>query len=206
MSFADELRGAAAASGVKLDERIVAGCVAHFELLVRWNKTHNLTRITDPREAARKHYLDCLAPLMAWEPPASFVDVGSGAGFPGLLACLAWPTAAATLVEPASKRVSFLRLAADAMSLDAPSIVAPGQGRAERVLSRATFPPGEREQLVAYAAKGNAAIVVWGHPHDIGTWNDEVSTWGPSWSSAARGYQIDAVEERSLLIAARQDR
>jgi 16S rRNA (guanine527-N7)-methyltransferase len=202
VSFEAHLTSAAKSSRLFLSPRIVAACIAHFELLVRWNRTHNLTRITDPADAARRHYLDCIAPLSAWEAPASFVDVGSGAGFPGLLAALVWPDAKATLVEPSAKRVSFLRLAADAMGVEV-EIGDPGRGRGERVLSRATFPSGEREPLTAYVAPGDASLAVWGHDGDLDTWEKEVSTWGPSWSASSRAYEIAGVEPRSLLVARR---
>jgi hypothetical protein len=203
VSFETELRTAAAASACVLSDRVVSACCAHFELLVRWNRTHNLTRITDPADAARKHYLDCLAPLLAWDAPVSFVDVGSGAGFPGLLATLAWPEAKGTLIEPAAKRASFLRLAADAMGVVV-ELAAPGHaGRAERVLSRATFPPGEREQLTAYASPRSAEVAVWGHRDDLDTWKVEVATWGAAWNSGLRGYKIAGVEPRALLVGRR---
>ena len=197
MSFRDMLVRAAGASGVPLQPRVVDACAAHFALLVRWNRTHNLTRITDPEEAAKRHYLDCLLPLLAWEAPRSFVDVGAGAGFPGLLAALVWPTAKATLVEPAAKRVSFLRLAATAMAVDV-EIEPPGNARGDRVLSRATFPPGAREQLAPYAGH---EIAVWGHADDLDTWKDEVATWGQRWSGTCRPYALPGFAGRMLLLA-----
>jgi 16S rRNA G527 N7-methylase RsmG len=84
-----------------------------------------LDRLADAEDAALKHYLDCAIPLLhasregaleAGEaPPVAFADIGAGGGFPGLVAALVWPTAKATLVEPARKRQSFLQVAASAM-------------------------------------------------------------------------------------------
>lgn len=200
MSFALTLSKIASASGIAVAPALAAACEAHYRLLVTWNRTHNLTRIVAEEDAIRLHYLDCLAPLMSWPAPRSFVDVGSGAGFPGLLAALAWPEAQGTLVEPAKKRVSFLVLAAGAMGLGAGAlrVVEPGQRpRAERVLSRATFSPGSRRALTEYAAQG-AEIAVWGHPHDAGTWQAELSTW--HWTALPEvRYRIEGVEERCLL-------
>lgn len=216
-AFASELAQAAAGSGVLLDARTAAACAVHFDLLLRWNKTHNLTRIVEPAEAARRHYLDCLVPLLALRDggmaPGSFLDVGSGAGFPGLLAALVWPAAAATLWEPAHKRLSFLTLAASAMGLSvraeppvetrSPSSAAgplPETTAAEDlVLSRATFSEGKRGELLRRARN---AIAVWGHPHDVSTWKNEVSTW-PGWRAAAQEYRVAGLETRSLLWALR---
>lgn len=201
-TFAAALAAAAKASGHPLPSAVVTACAAHFGLLVTWNKTHNLTRITAPAEAARKHYLDCLLPLLqVLQPPSAFVDVGSGSGFPGLMAALAWPEARALLVEPAKKRASFLTLAAAAMGVLV-DVREPGAAvRAPMVLSRATFSPGQRGELTRYA-EDRAQIVVWGHRHDASTWEAEVATW-PGWRATERDYLVDGLEPRALLVAER---
>jgi hypothetical protein len=195
-----ELADAARASGVTLDERVLSACALHFGLLLSWNKTHNLTRITDPGEAARKHYLDCLVPLLAMDAPSRFLDVGSGAGFPGLMAALVWPNAEAVLVEPARKRVSFLIMVAAAMKVRV-KVESPGGQRAPLVLSRATFSPGERAPL-RDAVEQHGEICLWGHRHDLATWQTEVSTWG-GFQVDARDYRVDGLEPRCLCIASR---
>lgn len=227
MTFRAELATAAERSHVRLEESTIAACEAHFELLVKWNQTHNLTRIVDPAEAARKHYLDCLVPLLGARDrgvsPVRFVDVGSGAGFPGLLACLVWPTAEAILVEPAQKRASFLTVAARAMGRavsvrsTATEVAAmpidgteslPGSREpschAVVVLSRATFSAGKRGELrTCVAEEGSAAgIAVWGHANDVATWRTEVVTW-KTWGPAEQPYVVDGLEPRSLLWATR---
>ena len=186
-----------------VDERIAETCEAHFQALVVWNKTHNLTRITDPLEAARLHYLDSLAPLLVWPAPPDFVDVGSGAGFPGLLASLAWPEARGILVEPSQKRVSFLRLVAGKLGV-AVDVTGPDRPPlpASRVLSRATFSPGKRSALVPYVGSAGS-VAVWGHRHDQSTWQSEVSTWPGVWESRLLHYEVQGIEPRCLLIAAR---
>lgn len=198
MSFRAELEATAVRAGLQLGERVLGACERHFELLVTWNRTHNLTRIVDAADAVKLHYLDCLMPLLAQHGPRSFVDVGSGAGFPGLLAALAWPEAEATLVEPARKRASFLVLAAAAMGLERVRVVGPQDGATgARVLSRATFSPGSRVSLRGYAAEGGE-IGVWAHPHDAATWESELSTW--QWRPLpGLDYQVPGVEARCLL-------
>jgi 16S rRNA G527 N7-methylase RsmG len=216
MTFREELSAAARASRRPLDAATLEACARHFDLLLRWNQTHNLTRIVAAPEAARKHYLDCLVPLLdardAGLLPAAFVDVGSGAGFPGLLGCVCWPGAQATLVEPAQKRASFLMLAAQAMgarmtvvSSAAGAAAAAGpqsrtnaaQSAPRVVLSRATFSPGKRSELTL---AGGDAIAVWGHAHDSATWKSEVATWG-GWQVGQQPYAVDGLEPRVLLWA-----
>jgi 16S rRNA (guanine527-N7)-methyltransferase len=202
MRFREELDCAATASGVVLEERLLDACAAHFEVLLTWNRTHNLTRITDPGDAARKHYLDCLVPLLALKAPASFVDVGSGAGFPGLLAALVWPGARAVLVEPAGKRASFLHLASRAIGVRA-DVISPDMSddAAEIVMSRATFSAGGRAPLVRYALP-DGRIGVWGHSRDFSEWNSEVGTWC-GWGADIQNYSVEGLEPRAVLWAMR---
>lgn len=99
--------------GLKLDSGVVDQFSSHYELLVAWNRKLNLTRIVEAGEAARFHFLESafLSTLIA-SPAAKggrVVDVGSGAGFPGLpLACV-WKDCEVVLVEPSGKRAVFLK-------------------------------------------------------------------------------------------------
>lgn len=230
--FTAALEADARASGLVLTQREVEACRAHYGLLVLWNKTHNLTRVTDPQEAVRKHYLDCLVPLKTLvTPPEAFVDVGSGAGFPGLLAALCWPDARAFLVEPAQKRVSFLTLAAGAMGIKV-AVVSPGapEARAPVVLSRATFSQGQRGALKSYVqtgrgpgSEGAPSSGPWVAAGREGTKSAELavgdaqimvwghphddSTWKSevetwgSWGARWVSYRVHGLEERALLQA-----
>ncbi len=96
-----------------LDDRVVDQFNEHYELLVAWNRKLNLTRIVEPAEAARFHFLESAFLSTVATSPASeggrVVDVGSGAGFPGLpLACV-WNDCEVVLVEPSGKRAVFLK-------------------------------------------------------------------------------------------------
>jgi 16S rRNA (guanine527-N7)-methyltransferase len=85
----------------------------HFELLLRWNDRVSLTSIRDPGEIARRHFGESL--FVASVLPlngASLVDIGAGAGFPGLPIAVARPEVKVTLVESVGKKVTFLKEAA----------------------------------------------------------------------------------------------
>src|SRR6266851_9969029 len=82
----------------------------HVDLLLKWNKSINLTSITDPDEVAEKHVLDSLA-VVPVLPSGSLLDAGSGAGFPGIPAAIARPALAVTLVDSVQKKVAFLKSA-----------------------------------------------------------------------------------------------
>ncbi len=109
-AFSSALDRQAAALGLELNPEARHKMQRHYELLIRWNRRINLTRVTDPAEAAVRHFGESLAFLTVelgdWE---SAVDVGSGAGFPGLALAAVFPKKRITLLEPVGKKAVFLR-------------------------------------------------------------------------------------------------
>jgi 16S rRNA (guanine(527)-N(7))-methyltransferase RsmG len=95
---------------VELSPGQIAALEAHYELLLRWNKTLNLTAITSLAEAVERHYCESLF-LGAHLPSASLriVDVGSGAGFPGFPVAILRPDCSVSLVESHQRKAVFLR-------------------------------------------------------------------------------------------------
>jgi 16S rRNA (guanine527-N7)-methyltransferase len=117
-AFHDALLGDAGEFGLNLPPSTLDRFEEHFRLLLLWNRKINLTRITDPAEAARRHFLESAFLSTLVPAPPRLVDVGSGAGFPGVpLACV-WPATEMTLVEPLAKRAIFLKEVARALGLD----------------------------------------------------------------------------------------
>ena len=104
----------------------------YFSELVEWNRNVNLTAIVDPDEVAAKHFRDSLSVGKVIPDEAlagsSLVDVGSGAGFPGLPLKIAWPGLRVTLVESVGKKTAFLRHIVDTLRLEGVEI---HNGRAE---------------------------------------------------------------------------
>jgi 16S rRNA (guanine527-N7)-methyltransferase len=103
--------------GLELDERTLERLERFAELLLEWNRVHNLTGARD-RGEIEANILDSLVPLNFVPKPDSLLDVGTGAGFPGLVLAAAWPEVTTVLCEPLKKRASFLRIAALEMGLD----------------------------------------------------------------------------------------
>lgn len=77
--------------------------------LQRWNEHTNLTAITDRDAIYRRHFLDALALARFWgAPPGRMIDIGSGAGFPGVPLAIVYPTIQLTLVDSVGKKTAFL--------------------------------------------------------------------------------------------------
>ena len=120
-----DMASAVARLGVALD----AGQQRTFEryaaLLTEWNERVNLTAIVEPSEIAMKHFLDSLTGLAArrWRTGERLVDVGSGAGFPGMALAIALPELRVTLVESVGKKVRFLETAAVELGLTCVRVV-----------------------------------------------------------------------------------
>ena len=115
----------------------------YFQELVEWNRVVNLTAIVDPNEVAAKHFLDSLSVARVTPDEAlaggNLVDVGSGAGFPGLPLKIAWPGLNVTLVDSVGKKAAFLRHVVDALGLEGVEVEV---GRAEALAHEARLREG----------------------------------------------------------------
>ena len=92
---------------------------AYAQMLVEYNEKVNLTAITDAEGIEDRHFIDSLLLASQPEVQGSLVDVGTGAGFPGIVAKLYKPQLALTLMEPTGKRVDFLRYVCGQLGLEA---------------------------------------------------------------------------------------
>jgi 16S rRNA (guanine527-N7)-methyltransferase len=90
----------------------------HIVLMLEWNRTINLTRITDPADILARHVLDSLIPGQWLPGKGRILDVGSGAGFPGVVLKIRAPEVAMTLVESHRKKISFLRVLLSRLNLE----------------------------------------------------------------------------------------
>ncbi len=122
--------------GLNLPVTTVEGLLNYQELVSRWNKVYNLTAVRDPREMLTQHLLDCLTvvpPLRAalaevaaqaeqGGAPLRILDVGSGAGLPGVVLALCNPTWQITCVDTVAKKATFIRQAG--LELGLPNLTA----------------------------------------------------------------------------------
>lgn len=80
----------------------------YMNILIEWNKFMNLTGITEPEEIITKHFIDSLTVLDKIDKDASIIDVGTGAGFPGIPIKIAFPDTKVVLLDSLNKRIKFL--------------------------------------------------------------------------------------------------
>ena len=124
MNLADIMRRGASDMGIAMTDAQAEQFEKYHALLIEANRKMNLTRVPeDARESADRNYLDSIAPLSHPLPRASrAVDVGSGAGFPGIPMSIMLPGTRFTLMDSLDKRVAFLQSVIDALGLNAEAV------------------------------------------------------------------------------------
>ena len=118
--FLEEMKKAAAAYGLELTEKQLQRLAAYYELLIAWNEKMNLTAITEPKEVAVKHMIDSLSAYDGelFQEGTTVIDVGTGAGFPGLPLKILCPGIKLTLMDSLNKRIGFLQTVVDTLGLE----------------------------------------------------------------------------------------
>lgn len=94
---------------IYLDDCQIKQFMDYYDILIEWNNKINLTSITEFEEVIHKHFLDSLALVMVFRPEReNIIDVGTGAGFPGIPIKIAFPDTRVVLVDSLKKRIGFL--------------------------------------------------------------------------------------------------
>ena len=96
--------------GISLNDGQVGKFLRYYEMLIQWNEMMNLTAITDYADVMKKHFVDSLSLVRVCDLNGnlSLIDVGTGAGFPGLVLKIAFPELKVTLLDSLNKRILFL--------------------------------------------------------------------------------------------------
>ena len=142
---------------VHLIGRQVLALGTYEKELLSWNQKFNLTAIRDSDGVRTKHFLDSFSCVLAWQanPPARLIDVGTGAGFPGIPLKILYPSARVTLVESVGKKAAFCQHMIELLRLDGIEII---NARAEAVGQN----PKHREQYDWAVARAVASLNVLG--------------------------------------------
>lgn len=141
--------------GLKLTPRQVSAFELYEKELLQWNENFNLTAIRDTEGVRTKHFLDSLTCLieMKEKMPARLIDIGTGAGFPGIPLKIVIPNLSLTLVESVGKKANFCSHIVDLLKLDHVQVLT---NRAEEVGQM----PAHRESYDWAVARAVAALPV----------------------------------------------
>jgi 16S rRNA (guanine527-N7)-methyltransferase len=140
---------------IQLTGRQVAALVTYERELLTWNEKFNLTSIRDLEGIRTKHFLDSFSCVLAWKenPPRKLIDIGTGAGFPGIPLKILYPSMRLTLVESVGKKANFCRHMVEILKLELTEVVT---ARAEEVGQM----PAQRESYDWAVARAVATLPV----------------------------------------------
>nr|WP_318685911.1 16S rRNA (guanine(527)-N(7))-methyltransferase RsmG [uncultured Acetatifactor sp.] len=116
--------------GIELSALQLDQFIRYYEMLVKWNEVMNLTAVTEYNQVLKKHFVDSASLVRAYNPKESenMIDIGTGAGFPGLVLKIVFPKMRITLLDSLNKRIQFLNAVTEELNLQGISVL---HGRAE---------------------------------------------------------------------------
>jgi 16S rRNA (guanine527-N7)-methyltransferase len=173
--FDEALRRGLDASGIALAPEALALLARYADRLLAWNRKVNLTSITAPAEVAEKHLVDSLRLLPHVAGARTLLDVGSGAGLPGVPLACARRDLGVTCCDSVAKKVAFVKAVAAELGVDVRAVVVRAQGepererlpRADAVVSRALADADAWVPLGArYLAEGGVLLAMLGREAD----------------------------------------
>lgn len=124
--------------GISLTQKQLGQFLDYYEMLIQWNEKINLTAITEYEDVMKKHFVDSVSLVMACDlkKDLSVIDVGTGAGFPGLALKIVFPDLQVTLLDSLNKRIRFLDEVISELGLHGVSAI---HGRAEEYAKEDMF-------------------------------------------------------------------
>lgn len=153
----DLIKNGAEQLNIPLNGEQIERLIKYAALLVEQNEKMNLTAITDGGEIATKHFLDSLTAINTGYVKGRVIDVGTGAGFPGLVLKIAKPEIELTLLDSLNKRISFLKAVGAELGLDGVEYV---HARAEDAGQNAAY-RGGFDTVVSRAVANMATLSEW---------------------------------------------
>lgn len=183
--------------GIDLNPRQLHKFTLYLFRLKKWNRRINLTGLRGDREIIIKHFLDSLVPSSLLKPNSSLLDIGTGAGFPGIPLKIALPPLKLTLVESRRKRVSFLKEIIGLLELKEVNVIQTHLNSKhstiplssfDAVISRATLPLAKYLRLAHLFVKKRGIIIAM------------VGLNTPIPSSELKGLNLELASIKSLIL------
>lgn len=142
--------------GIELNEQQIEQFNKFYEMMVEWNKVMNLTGITEYDEVVEKHFIDSLsiAKVIDMSQVKRVIDIGTGAGFPGVPLKIAYPHLEVTLLDSLNKRIKFLNAVIEQTGLEKIKTI---HGRAEDYAKQSDY--REKYELCVSRAVANLATL-----------------------------------------------
>jgi 16S rRNA (guanine527-N7)-methyltransferase len=174
-SFHEALARGIEALSLPVDARTLSLLERYADRLLVWNRKLNLTAITDPAEVAEKHLVDSLVLLPAVATARTLLDLGSGAGLPGIPLACARGDLTVTCVDSVAKKIAFVKAVSAELAVDVRGVATRAGGnpdaeklpRADAVVSRALTDPEKWLPLGApYLAEGGVLLAMLGRDAD----------------------------------------
>lgn len=154
--FKEMLKNEVEKIGLTLTDKQIEQFEQYKNLLVEWNEKINLTAITEDYEVIMKHFVDCLEIVKYIQKGSSIIDVGTGAGFPGIVIAIYFDTNVnITLLDALNKRLIFLQEVVDKLGLKNINIV---HGRAEEMAQKEEY--REMYDVVVSRAVANLGVLL----------------------------------------------
>ncbi len=199
MSLANTLARGIEALGLSLSDDQQRLLLNYVDLLVKWNQAYNLTAIRDPQEMVIRHLLDSLA-VLPFVGEGDTLDVGTGAGIPGIILAVSRPQQSFTLLDSNGKKTRFVRQARRELGLENVEVV---HGRVEQyrkapsqIICRAFASLSDMLALMTPIMTDNTRLLAM----KAASTEQELASLPPGWKGHHHSLQVPGLDEPRTLV------